>query len=44
MDMKENVLCKIHTLRAVQMGICLTCHSPSVICETKGCIKYHEQT
>jgi hypothetical protein len=31
----------LHTLRAIQLGSCITCRSASPICETKGCIKHH---
>lgn len=31
----------MHTLRAIQLGSCITCRSASPICETKGCIKHH---
>jgi hypothetical protein len=41
MNRSENTLCKIHTLRAILIGSCLTCKSSSAICETKGCIKHH---
>ena len=44
METKESVLCKLHTLRAVQIGSCITCSSACAICETKGCIKHHEQS
>jgi len=44
MESKENLLCKLHTLRAVQIGSCITCSSSCTICETKGCIKHHEQS
>ena len=41
MESKESILCKLHTLRAVQIGCCITCSSACTICETKGCIKHH---
>lgn len=41
MERKENALCKLHTLKAVQIGCCISCDSASPICETKGCIKHH---
>jgi hypothetical protein len=34
----------LHTLRAVQIGSCIACSSSCTICETKGCIKHHEQS
>ena len=44
MDRRENTLCKLHTLRAVQIGSCIVCSSSSAICETKGCIKHHSES
>ena len=41
MNRKDNALCRLHTLKAVQIGCCITCSSSSPICETKGCIKHH---
>ena len=43
-DRRENTLCKLHTLRAVQIGSCIVCSSSSAICETKGCIKHHNES
>ena len=36
-------LCEIHKARAVQMGSCLSCTNKTPICETKGCIGFHEE-
>lgn len=40
---RENDYCRIHGQRIVQLGNCLTCSTVSSICETKGCIKHHEE-
>jgi hypothetical protein len=39
----KTCLCNIHRNRVVQMGSCLTCTNKAAICETKGCINYHEE-
>lgn len=39
----KKTLCHIHKTRVVQLGMCLTCPNKATICETKGCIGYHEE-
>lgn len=39
----QKVLCNIHKAKVVQLGSCLTCSNKATICETKGCINFHEE-
>lgn len=39
----KTILCNIHRTPAIQLGCCLTCSNKATICETKGCISFHEE-